>query len=125
MRSDVYSSVIYNSQDMETTSADEQINKMCVCVCRYIFPGGSDGNASAYNAGDLGSILGSGRSPGEGNSNPLQYSCLENLMDGGAWQAAVLGVTKSRTRLKRLSSMALNGFEAHTWQLKQENKTLY
>ena len=48
------------------------------------FPGGSDGKASAYNAGDPGSIPGSGRSPGEGNGNPLQYSCLENPMDGGA-----------------------------------------
>ena len=49
------------------------------------FPGGSDGKASAYNAGDLGSIPGSGRSPGEGNGNPLQHSSLENSMDGGAW----------------------------------------
>ena len=49
------------------------------------FPGGSDGKASAYNVGDLGSIPGLGRSPGEGNGNPLQYSCLENPMDGGAW----------------------------------------
>ena len=48
-------------------------------------PGGSDSKASAYNAGDLGSIPGSGRSPGEDNGNPLQYSCLENPMDGGAW----------------------------------------
>ena len=48
------------------------------------FPGGSDGKASARNAGDLGSIPGSGRSPGEGNGNPLQYSCLENSMDRGA-----------------------------------------
>ena len=47
------------------------------------FPGGSDGKASAYNEGDLGSISGLGRSPGEGNGNPLQYSCLENPMDGG------------------------------------------
>ena len=53
------------------------------------FPGGSDGKASADNAGDPGSILGLGRSPGEGNGNPLQYSCLENCMDGGAWQATV------------------------------------
>ena len=45
------------------------------------FPGGSDGKASAYNAGDPGSIPGSGRSPGEGNGNPLQYACLENPMD--------------------------------------------
>ena len=50
-----------------------------------IFPGGSDGNASAYNIGDLGLIPGSGRFPGEGNGNPLQYSCLENPMDGEAW----------------------------------------
>ena len=49
------------------------------------FPGGSDDKASAYNAGDLGSIPGLGRSPGEGNVNPLQYSCLENHMDGEAW----------------------------------------
>ena len=63
------------------------------------FPGGSDGKASAYNAGDLGSIPGSGRSPGEGNGNPLQYSCLENPMDGGAWWATVHGVTKRCTRL--------------------------
>ena len=49
------------------------------------FRGGSDGKASAYNAGDLGSIPGSGRSSGEGNGNPLQHSCLENSMDGGAW----------------------------------------
>ena len=48
------------------------------------FPGGSDGKASAYNVEDPGSILGSGRSPGEGNGNPLQYSCLENPMDGEA-----------------------------------------
>ena len=49
------------------------------------FPGGSDGKASVCNAGDLGSIPGLGRSPGEGNGNPIQYSCLENPMDGEAW----------------------------------------
>ena len=49
------------------------------------FPGGLDGKASAYSAGDLGSIPGLGRSSGEGNGYPLQYSCLENLMDGKAW----------------------------------------
>ena len=49
------------------------------------FPGGSDGKASAYNVGDAGSIPGSGRSPGDGNGIPLQYSCLENPMDGEAW----------------------------------------
>ena len=54
-----------------------------IYICN--FPGGSDSKASAYNMGDLGSIPGLGRSPGEGNGNPLQYSCLENPMDGGAW----------------------------------------
>ena len=49
------------------------------------FPGGSDGKASVYNLGDLGSIPGLGRSPGEGNGTPLQYYCLEKPMDGGAW----------------------------------------
>ena len=54
-------------------------------VKRVDFPGGLDGKVSAYNAGDLGSIPGLGRSPGEGNSNPLQYSCLKKPMDGATW----------------------------------------
>ena len=53
-----------------------------------------NGKASAYDAGDLGSLPGWGRSPGEGNSNPFQYPCLENPMDRGAWQAIVHGVTR-------------------------------
>ena len=61
------------------------------------FPGGSDGKQSACNARDLGSIPGLGRSPTEGNGNPLQYSCLENPMDGGAWQTTVHRVTESWT----------------------------
>ena len=63
------------------------------------FPAGSDGKVSAYNAEDLGSIPGLGRSPGERNGNPLQYSFLENPMDRGAWWATVHGVTKSQTRM--------------------------
>ena len=59
------------------------------------FPSGSDDKESACNAGDLGSIPGLGRSPGEENGNPLQYSCQENPMDRGAWQATVHGVSKS------------------------------
>ena len=62
-------------------------------------PCGSDSKESACRAGDLGLIPGLGRSPGEGNSNPLQYSCLDNPMVRGAWWATVHGVTKSRTRL--------------------------
>ena len=59
------------------------------------FPGGSEGKESACNAEDLGSIPGSGRSPGEGNDYPLQYSCLENPMDRGVWQATACGIAKS------------------------------
>ena len=71
-------------------------------ICSRIllgFSGGSYGKGSACNVGDLGLILGLGRSPGEGNGSPLQYSCLENSMDRGAWGASVLGISKSRTRL--------------------------
>ena len=64
-----------------------------VCVC------GSDGKEFACNAGDPGSIPGSGRSPGEGNGYPVQYSCLENRMDRGAWWATIHKVTKSQTQL--------------------------
>ena len=71
----------------------------CNVLC-FFSPGGSEVKASACNAGDLGSIPGLGRSPGEGNGNPHQYSCLENPMDGGAWWATIVhGVAKSRTRL--------------------------
>ena len=67
--------------------------------------GGSDSKASACNVGDLGSIPGSGRYPGEGNGNPLQYCCLENSMDGGAWWATVHGVAKSQTQLSDFTSL--------------------
>ena len=74
-------------------------NKFLLFVSYSVYSGGSDGKASARNAGDLGSIPGLGRSPGEGNGNPLQYSCLENSLDGGVWWATVHGVAKSRTWL--------------------------
>ena len=63
-----------------------------LALYRVVFPGGSEVKASACNAGDLGSIPGSGRYPGEGNGNPPQYSCLENPMDGEALWATVLSV---------------------------------
>ena len=59
------------------------------------FPGGSDNKESTCNAGDPGLIPGLGRSPGEGNGNPLQYSCLKNPMDRGAWQSAAHGIAES------------------------------
>ena len=58
---------------------------------------------TAYSAGHLGFIPGLGRSPGEGNGNPPQYSCLENSVDRGAWEATVHGVAKSQTRMKQLT----------------------
>ena len=67
------------------------------------FPGSSDGKASAHNAGDPGLIPGLGSSPGEGNGNPLQYSYLENSMDGGPSWPTAHGVTKSWTQLSDFS----------------------
>ena len=73
--------------------------------------GGSDGKASACSEGDMGSIPGCGRSSGEGNGNLLQYSCLENPMDRGAWQATVHGVAKSQTRLSDFTFFHCTGQE--------------
>ena len=83
----------------------QQIAQFKHCPGNYMpgFPGGSEGRASACNAGDLGAIPGSGRSPGEGNGNPLQYSCLKNPMDGGAWWTTVHGIAKGRTRLSEFT----------------------
>ena len=75
-------------------------------IKRRLLLGSLDSKVSAYNSGDPGSIPGSGRSPGEGNGNQLQYSCLENPMDWGAWWATVHGVTKSWTQLSDFSSPA-------------------
>ena len=80
--------------DAWVTSSNTTLSNPC-----KDFSGGSDGKTSAYNVGNPGSVPGLGRSPGEGNGNPLQYSCLENPMDGGAWSATVHRVAKSRTRL--------------------------
>ena len=80
------------------------------------FPGGSDGKESDCNVGDQGSIPGSGRSPGEGNGYPLQYSCLENPMNRGAWRATVHGVAQSRTGLERLSTRAHVVVTAQWWK---------
>ena len=67
------------------------------------FPGGSDSEESACNVGDQGSVPGLGRFPGEGNGNPLQYSCLENPMDGGAWWATVHEGHKELDTIERLT----------------------
>ena len=87
----------------------------CIKHGLAIVPGGSDGKASACNAGDLGSIPGLWRSPGEGNGNALQYSCLENPTDGGAWWVTVHGVSWSRTRLRDFTSLSLSLKEVSYW----------
>ena len=91
-----------------------------MCYQQSAFPGGSDGKAS--HAGDLGSIPGLGRSPGEGNGNPLQYSCLENPMDGGAWLAIVHGVAKSRTRLSDFTITITNNQNLRKYIIYNSNK---
>ena len=95
------------------------------------FPGGSDGKEFAYNAGNLGLIHGWGRFPTEGHGNPLQYSCLENPMDKGAWKAMFHRFTKSWTWLRRLSthpqSMYLEGQQIvfHTESSLRRNRKQY
>ena len=93
------SSVTSNSAQDSIFYSPVQAGKLFLGPALTGFSGGSDGKVSACNAGDPGSIPGLGRSPGEGNGNPLQYSCLENPMDRGAWWATV----QSRTRLSDFS----------------------
>ena len=80
------------------TNLDSILKSRDITLPAGDFHGGSNGKASACNVGDPGSIPGSGRSPGEGNGNPLQHSCLKNFMDREAGRATVHGVTRSQTR---------------------------
>ena len=89
---------------MRGTKGEERELQGCILKGLPLLPCGSSGKASACNAGDPGLISGSGRSPGEGNGIPIQYSCLEDSMDRGAWWATVHGVVKSRTRLSDLTT---------------------
>ena len=84
-------SLAHSGQPGFTVLRDCQILLKTMLMCLPGFPGGSDGKESAWHAGDLGLILKSGRSPGEENGNPPQYSCLENSMNRGAWRATVCG----------------------------------
>ena len=88
---------MYKLENQET----RQCNSVCLKIQASLVA--QMVRASVCNAGDPGSIPGWGRSSGEGNGNPLQYSCLENSMDGGAWWATVHGVAKSRTRLSNFT----------------------
>ena len=83
------------------------------------FPGGSDSKASACSAGNQGSIPGSGRSPGEGNGNPLQYSCPENPMSSRAWQPTVFPVVMygcESWTIKKAEHQGINAFELWCWR---------
>ena len=84
--------VLRNLPGIKETISSYLPHKMC-------FPGGSNGKEYVCSEGDLGSVPGSGRSPGEGNGNPLQCSCLENSTGRGAWWATVHGIAKIQTRL--------------------------
>ena len=90
---------IYKSGVKHYLSIRNSNNFKCKQFTKLMVPGGSDGKASSWEAGEPGSIPGLGRSPGEENGNPFQYSCLENSMDRGAWQATVHGIAKSQTWL--------------------------
>ena len=99
-------SVLLESHQIKSAKGKLCIEPLCThspplhhCVDFLRAPSGSEGKESAFKDWDLGSIPGLGRSPGEGNGNPLQYSCLEDSMDRGAWRAVVHGVAKSRTWL--------------------------
>ena len=83
---------------MKVQHKQKQHKKLTLCLYKD-FPGDSDGKESTCNVGDLGSIPGLGRCPGEENGNPLQSPCLENPMDRGAWQSTVHRVAKSQTHL--------------------------
>ena len=108
---------LYLEQQFHRTFGNKIWKTMAKSVCCYKFtlskdfPGGSDGKAPVHNAGDPGSIPGLGRSPGEGNGTLLQYSCLENPMEGGAWWATVHGVTNSQIRLSDFTSLQRVGHD--------------
>ena len=87
-----------------------------ICYGRKDFPGGSDSKVSAYNVGDPGSTPGLGRSSGKGNGTPLQYSCLENPVDRGAWWATVHGVAELDTT-ERLPSPVVGRKLRHSYRL--------
>ena len=91
--------------------------------------GGSDGKASVYSTGDLGSSPGLGRSPGEGNGNLLQYSCLENSMDRGGWKSIAHGITKSWSRPSYVHSLTnkvldSDGFFGKLYQIFKEETSI-
>ena len=102
LSTNVHRTASHNSPRLETTQIPTNWSihvRNTIQPHKRHFPGGSDGKESACNAGDPGSMPRSGRSSGEGNGNPPQYSCLQNPMDRGGWRVTAPGVTKSRIGL--------------------------
>ena len=89
-----------------------------------MLPDGSDGKEPACNVGDLDSVPGLGRSPGEGHGNPLQYFCLENPMDGGSWRATLQVVTERWTQLSTAQQHSTSIFTLHARIFKQQEENL-
>ena len=106
MPNQIYKHLIIGINSDKNTSKVLPVEALAVHLLN--FPGSSVGKESACKAGDAGSIPGLGRSPGEGNGNPLQYSCLVNPMDRGAWRATVHRVTKNQTQLRQLITHSTN-----------------
>ena len=103
------------------------LEPVCI-ILEYSFPSGSDSEESTCNAGDLGSIPGLGRSLGGGHGNPLQYSCLENPMDRGAWRVTVHGVSKSQTGLSNWTIFKVrykSEPECKLWTLVNNNVSIW
>ena len=105
---DIYIYIMLIASSAQIVFSQLKIKHESLCLLAQVtphkgFPGGSDGKESAYNAGDLGSIPGSGRSPGEGNGKPLYYSCLENPMYRRAWQAIAWQGHKESDTTERLT----------------------
>ena len=97
------------TEDMEWRNMVGGLSRnRCPRLCNIEPPGGFDNKESACNAGDPSSIPGLERFPGGGNGNPLQYSCLKNPMDRGAWQATIYGVEKSQTQLSNIQTLLCN-----------------
>ena len=103
----IFSLLLFMEEDFSTVFFNWTVVVLQCCIVNLDFPGGSDGKASVYNVRDLGSIPGLGRFPGEGNGNPLQYSCLENPMDEGAW-CRLLSTGLQRLRHDWATSLSLS-----------------
>ena len=113
---------VQTSASVDKVSLDT-VSTACLHIVYGSVPGGSDGKGFACHVGDLGLIPGSGRSPGEGNGYPFQYSCLESSVDRGAWQATIHGVPKSWTWLSNWRFHFCGSFHVELNSVKRDHLT--